>query len=89
MKKKFIIIGLVMSGLGFAQDSDGTCIGMTKDSTNCKIRVTNQELCRFHGGETNKNEKIESVQCTSNTKKGKRCKLRTLHSSGMCHHHRD
>tara|TARA_R100000808_G_C2054979_1_gene88880 strand:+ start:230 stop:499 length:270 start_codon:yes stop_codon:yes gene_type:complete len=89
MKKKFIIIGLVMSGLGFAQDSDGTCMGITKDSTNCKIRVTNQDFCRFHGG--NKVEKIEiiSAQCTENTSKGRRCRVKTKHISGICHHHRD
>ena len=89
MKKKFIIIGLVMSGLGFAQDSDGTCIGMTKDSTNCKIRVTNQELCRFHGGNKVIKVVINSTICTENTKKGRRCKVRTRHESGICHHHRD
>ena len=89
MKKKFIIIGLVMSGLGFAQDSDGTCIGMTKDSTNCKIRVTNQELCRFHGGNKVIKVVINSTICTENTKKGRRCKVRTKHASGICHHHRD
>ena len=89
MKKKFIIIGLVMSGLGFAQDSDGTCIGMTKDSTNCKIRVTNQELCRFHGGNKVIKVVINSTICTENTKKDRRCKVRTRHESGICHHHRD
>ena len=89
MKKKFIIIGLAMSGLGFAQDSDGTCIGMTKDSTNCKIRVTNQELCRFHGGNKVIKVVINSTICTENTKKGRRCKVRTKHASGICHHHRD
>ena len=89
MKKKFIIIGLVMSGLGFAQDSDGTCIGMTKDSTNCKIRVTNQELCRFHGGNKVVKVVINSTICTENTSKGRRCKVRTKHESGICHHHRD
>ena len=89
MKKKFIIIGLMMSGLGFAQDSDGTCIGMTKDSTNYKIRVVNQELCRFHGGDSVEKIEIISTICTENTKKGRRCKMRTRHESGICHHHRD
>ena len=78
-----------MSGLGFAQESDGTCMGLTKDSTNCKVRVVNQDFCRFHGGEKKEDNKVESTQCTSNTKKGRRCKLRTRHESGLCHHHRD
>ena len=89
MKKKFIIIGLVMSGLGFAQDSDGTCVGMTKDSTNCKIKVTKQEVCRFQGGEKKQDVEVISTQCTENSKKERRCKMKTRHESGICHHHRD
>ena len=89
MKNKFIIIGLAMGSLTFAQDSDGTCIGMTKDSTNCKIRVIDQDFCRFHGGEKTEKIEIASTRCTENTSKGNRCKVKTKHESGICHHHRD
>ena len=78
-----------MSGLGIDQDSDGKCIRKTKDSTNCKIRVTNQELCRFHGGDKVVKVEVISTICTENNSKGRRCKVRTKHESGICHHHRD
>ena len=73
MKKNFLMISLVMSGLAFSQDVDT----LTTDS----VKVIEQ--VKTTGVIT-----TTSTQCTGITKANARCKLKTRHESGMCHHHR-
>ena len=74
MKKNFLMISLVMSGLAFSQDVDT----LTTDS----VKVIEQ--VKTTGVIT-----TTSTQCTGITKANDRCKLKTKHESGKCHHHRD
>ena len=90
MKNKFLIISLAMGSLGFSQSVDNTCTATTTKGTNCKIVVKVGNLCHHHGGETIAQSTIESTQCTSNRKNSDiRCKVKTKHESGVCHHHRN
>ena len=76
-----------MSGFAFAQTSNKTCDGTTSKGTSCKIKVNKEvtNLCHWHHPDS-----INVNRCTGisfNTKK--RCKLKTKHESGKCHHHKD
>jgi hypothetical protein len=64
-------------------------------SNSCYCKVHNKKVgvncCQ---GETKKNSESNSksnsttaTQCTGTTQKGFRCKNKTTHSSGRCHHH--
>ncbi len=90
MKRKFLIIGLAMGSLSFAQSIDNTCTATTTKGTNCKIVVKVGNLCHHHGGETVADVTVKSTQCTANKKNTDvRCKVKTKHESGICHHHRN
>ena len=86
MKNKFLIIGLAMGSLGFSQSIDSTCVALTTRGTNCKIKVNvdTTNYCHWH------NPKLIDVNRCNGTSKStnKRCKLKTKHDSGLCHHHR-
>ena len=73
MKKNFLMISLVMSGLAFSQDVDT----LTTDS----VKVIEQ--VKTTGVIT-----TTSTQCTGITKSNNPCKNKTKDSSGHCHHHR-
>jgi len=87
MKKKYLFITLAMGSLSFSQAKvDSTCVGITTKNTNCniKVNVDSTKYCHWHNP-----AKINVNRCngTSNSTK-KRCKLKTKHTSGLCHHHR-
>ena len=85
MNKKFLIIGLAMSGFAFSQTN---CVGITAKNTNCKNTVKIGNLCYHHGGETK--VEVNSVQCSGTSKSTNNpCRLKTKHESGFCHHHRN
>ena len=76
-----------MGSLSFGQAKvDSTCIGITTKNVKCKARVNTDvsKFCHWHDP-----AKINVNRCsgTSNSTK-KRCKLKTKHTSGLCHHHR-
>ena len=87
MRNKFLIIGLAMGSLSFGQAKvDSTCIGITTKNTNCNIKV-NVDLtkyCHWHDP-----AKINVNRCNGISKSTKnRCRMKTKHTSGLCHHHR-
>ena len=64
------------------------CKGLTKDSVQCKNINKNSELCHLHDPNYVKKSNKSTTICTGITKKNKKCKMRTKHISGLCHHHR-
>ena len=83
MKNKFIIIGLAMSGFAFSQS---TCEGITNKGTSCKVKINREitNLCTWHHPDS-----INVNRCVGISKTTKvRCKSKTKHESGFCHHHR-
>jgi len=93
MKKKFIIIGMMMSGFAFSQNVnvDSTCVGITSKGLDCKIKVNvdSTKLCHYHIN-SNGIIKTQSTQCSGTSKStGNQCKLKTKDESGLCHHHRN
>ena len=87
MKKKFLIIGLAMGSLSFGQAKvDATCVGITTKNTNCniKVNVDSTKYCHWHNP-----AKINVNRCDGISKSTKnRCKMKTKHTSALCHHHR-
>ena len=87
MRNKFLIIGLAMGSLSFSQAKvDSTCVGITTKNTNCniKVNVDSTKYCHWHDP-----AKINVNRCNGISKSTKnRCKLKTKHTSGLCHHHR-
>ena len=66
------------------------CNGLTKDSVQCKNTTkTEVKLCYLHNPNYVKNTNSNTVICGGTKKNGGNCSLRTKHSSGLCHHHRD
>ena len=88
MRRKFLIIGLAMGSFCFGQNQvDSTCVANTSKGTNCKNRVDLNvtSYCYWHNPDS-----INVNRCNGTSKStNKRCKLRTKHESGNCHHHRD
>ena len=85
MKKKFLIIGLAMSGFAFSQSlSVDTVLSkyIAAPDTNQVTIVTVPTKSEVN--------KTTSVQCNGTSKStSNRCKLRTRHESKYCHHHRN
>jgi len=85
-KVKLTLATMLLGGVVFAQTQ---CTSLTKDSVQCKNQVKQGHLCYLHNPNYVKPSKNEAVICSGTTKKNTPCKLRTRHSSGKCHNHRD
>ena len=63
-----------------------TCNRSKSNSCYCKVH-NNKVGVNCCKGSTTKQSKTTAKQCSGTTKKGARCRNRTLHTSGRCHHH--
>lgn len=52
-----------------------------------KVQRTDQVNDKLNTNQSSDEKNVISVQCSGTTKKGKRCKNKTLNSSGRCHQH--
>ena len=87
MKKIKLTLATVLPGSAvFAQTQ---CVGLTKDSVQCKNQVKQGQLCYLHNPNYVKPSENETVICSGTTKNNTPCKSKTKHSSGKCHNHRD
>ena len=89
---KFIITAALIAipAITFAQNDRVQCTETTKKNTQCKnLAVVGRNLCWQHDSTYVKPVKLESTMCTGTKKDGNPCSLRTKHSSGRCHHHRN
>ena len=77
---------MCVSFLGMSQTQ---CIGLTKDSVQCKnVTKDLNELCYLHNPNYVKKSTTTSVVCNGTTKKNNPCKNKTKDKSGKCHNHR-
>tara|TARA_Y100001938_G_C7995234_1_gene381696 strand:- start:134 stop:403 length:270 start_codon:yes stop_codon:yes gene_type:complete len=83
-------ITLSVAALSIAMMSYGQtqCKSLTKDSIRCKNTSKNSELCYLHDPNYVKNSKKSATICIGMTKRNTKCKVKTKHASGLCHHHR-
>jgi len=66
------------------------CGAETKSKTVCQARVKVMgEKCFRHDPNYVKPAETTSVTCKGTTKAGLPCALKTKHTSGFCHHHRE
>ena len=63
-----------------------TCNRSKSNSCYCKVH-NNKVGVNCCKGSTTKQSKTIAKQCSGTTKKGARCKNKTKHTSGRCHHH--
>ena len=63
-----------------------TCNRSKSNSCYCKVH-NNKVGVNCCKGSTTKQSSTTAKQCSGTTKKGARCRNRTKHSSGRCHHH--
>jgi hypothetical protein len=95
MNRNFTIAMVVMFApiAIFAQSSEvkrETCKGITTKELPCKnLAIVGRTFCRFHDSTYVKTAKLLTTVCTGTKKNGEDCSLRTTHTSGLCHHHRD
>ena len=63
-----------------------TCNRSKSNSCYCKVhnKKVGVDCCK---GNTKKQSSTTAMQCSGTTKKRARCKNRTNHTSGRCHHH--
>ena len=73
----------------FAQSDRVQCASKTQKNTQCKnLAIVGRNLCWQHDSTYVKPAKIQAVVCGSITDNYTRCKNKTKHVSGKCHHHR-
>jgi len=87
MKKKLLIASMFATMSLFAQNTQ--CVSMTKKGDRCLLTVNANDLCWRHNHEYKKAATVIATICTSNAKSGNSCRVKTKHSSGVCHHHRN
>ena len=80
---------LLMPVAMFAQSDRVQCTETTKKNTQCKnIAIIGRNICWQHDSTYVKPVEFEAIVCNGYTKSGNRCKNKTKHASGKCHHHR-
>ena len=91
----YFIIGLMICGTSFAQDS--TCIAIKEDGNSCEIQVdmTKGKMCSNHINQVLKMENdttwispITNI-CGAPVENNKTCKNLTDHQSRKCYNHRN
>ncbi len=87
MKKKLLIASMFATMSLFAQNTQ--CISITKKGDRCLLTVNANDLCWRHNPEYKKATTVIATICTSNAKSGSSCRVKTKHSSGVCHYHRN
>jgi len=63
-----------------------TCNRSKSNSCYCKVHTKKVGINCCEGNTTNQSS-TTAKQCSGETKKGARCKNRTKHTTGRCHHH--
>ena len=73
----------------FAQSDRVQCTEKTQKNEQCKnLAVVGRNLCWRHDETYTPKPNVEAVQCNGRTDNRLRCKNKTKHESGKCHHHR-
>lgn len=87
------MVAIFAPSVMFAQDSNTKrvpCNGITKKNAPCKnVAIVGRNFCWRHDSTYVKPIQVPSVVCSGTKKDGNACSLRTKHSSGLCHHHRE
>ncbi len=89
---KFITIAalIAMPAITFAQSDRVQCVETTKKNTQCKNLATiGRNICWQHDSTHVKPVVLEAVKCSGITNNNVKCKNKTKHASGKCHHHRN
>ena len=89
--KKFITTAIILLATTtvFAQSDRVQCTETTKKNTQCKnLAIVGRNLCWQHDENYTTKQNVEAVQCSGRTDSKLRCKNKTKHESGKCHHHR-
>ena len=93
-KFKLSVAALLIASASYGQSHQ--CRALTKDSVQCKNKVKYVEgndqqypLCYLHDKNYVKKTNVKANSCNGTTGKGKKCKNKTTHKSGFCHHHRN
>ena len=73
----------------FDQSDRVQCTEKTQKNEQCKnLAIIGRNLCWRHDENYTPKKNVEAVQCSGRTDSRLRCKNKTKHESGKCHHHR-
>lgn len=80
---------LLVTTTMFAQSDRVQCTEKTQKNEHCKnLAIVGRNLCWQHDKTYTPKPNVEAVQCSGRTDSRLRCKNKTKHESGKCHHHR-
>ena len=88
---KFITTAAIflMPMITSAQSDRVQCTEKTQKNEQCKnLAIVGRNLCWRHDDSYKPKPNVEAVQCSGRTDNKLRCKNKTKHESGKCHHHR-
>jgi len=89
MRKVILTAALVMPIAIFAQSDRVQCTEKTQKNEQCKnLAIVGRNICWRHDDSYKPKPNVKAVQCSGRTDSRLRCKNKTKHESGKCHHHR-